>query len=134
MRRWYLCYATQKKSLALLFQPATANLVRLSSSLASLQLIQVPSADAHVALVVVHALAEILHVGGARRVFPRGRVLAGVETVVHGLGGGSIVLLGLLLSRSAGTAREESADGVADGRTDCDTTVCCSLVLFSRQE
>jgi hypothetical protein len=92
-------------------------LVRLSSSLASLQLIQVPSADAHVALVVVHALAEILHVGGTRRVFERrGRVLAGVETVVHGLGGGGVVLLGLLLlSRGAGTATKESADGVADG-------------------
>jgi hypothetical protein len=58
-----------------------------------------------------------LHVGGARRVFPRGgRVLAGVETVVHGLGGGGVVLLGLLLlSRGAGAAAKESADGVADG-------------------
>lgn len=103
VRRWYLCYATQKKSPAQL----VARLVRLGSSLASLQLIQVPSADAHVALVVVHALAEILHVGGARRVFPgRGRVLAGVETVVHGLGGGGVVLLRSSLSRRAGTARE----------------------------
>lgn len=92
-------------------------LVRFGGSLASLELIQVPSTDTQVALVVVHALAEVLRVGGAGRVLPGRRgVVALVQTIVHGL------RWGCLLSRSAaGAATEEAPDGVADGGTDSDT-------------
>jgi hypothetical protein len=95
------------------------------------QLIQVPAADGHVALVVIHALAEVTDVSLAGRVLPRavcGTALP--QTVVHrlGLGRGSLLLR---LSGSAGaTAREEPTDGVADGRTNSYTTtrwsVCAS--------
>ena len=37
-------------------------LVRASSLLASLELVQVPSADGQVALVLVHALAEVVYI------------------------------------------------------------------------
>ena len=80
------------------------------------QLVHVPSADTHVALVLVHALAEVADVSGTGRVLPRlvgGAALP--QTVVHGLGfGRGSSLLGL--SGGAGTATaEETADSVADG-------------------
>lgn len=87
------------------------------------QLIQVPSANTHVTLMVIHALAEVLDIG------PTGGVLIGVvgcaalpQSVVHGLGvsRGS----GLLrLSRSTGPSAEKATDGMSDRGTNCDTTV-----------
>lgn len=75
------------------------NLVGTGSSLAGLELLKVPVADLHVAVVVVHALCKVL--GGA------GAVVVGL-LLGSGLGldgGGS----GL-----GGAAGEEAADGVAD--------------------
>ena len=87
------------------------------------QLIQVPPADTHVTLVVVHALAEVLDIS------PTGGVLIGVvgcaalpQSVVHGLGVGRRSGL-LRLSRGTGASAEKATDGVSDGGTDSDTTV-----------
>lgn len=83
---------TTEKNLAMI-----RGLVRLSSSLASLQLIQIPSADGQIALVVVHAFAEVLCVSCAGWVFPSGlRGVGGVKAAVHGLGvcDGSCLLFG----------------------------------------
>lgn len=88
------------------------------------QLIQVPSTNAHVTLLVIHALAEASNV-----ILTRSVVLPGVvgrvglpQSAVHGLGvRGSGLLLGL--SRSTGASTEETTDGMSDGRTDSHTTV-----------
>lgn len=85
----------------------------------SYQLVQVPSTDGQVALVVIHALAEVLHIRLAGRVLPG--VAALVQVVVHRLGLGSRSLLGLGRG-AAGATGEEAADGVADGGTNCNTT------------
>lgn len=96
------------------------SLVRLSGSLASLELIKVPATDAHVALVLIHAVAEVANIDLACGVLERGlgSGIALVEAVVHGLGRGSLLGLG----RGAGTT-EEATDGVTDGRTNSDTTI-----------
>lgn len=86
-----------------------SHLVRGGSSLAGLELLEVPVADLHVALVVVHALGKGL----------RG---AGAVVVVVLLLGGSLGL-DLLGSGLRGAAAEEAANGVADGGTDSDTTI-----------
>ncbi len=87
------------------------------------QLVKVPSANGHVTLVVIHALAEVADVSFAGGSLPGAvRCAALPEAVVHGLGlcrGGLLVL-----GRSArAAAREKPTDGVADGGTDCYTTV-----------
>jgi hypothetical protein len=101
-----------------LFTPSP-HLVLTSGLLTSLQLIQIPPANRQIALVLVHALAEIADVLGA----DLGRVVVGVHGVLAvgglrdglaGLGGGS---------GRGGPAAEEAADGVADGGADCDTAV-----------
>lgn len=83
-------------------------LVRAGRSLASLELLEIPVADLHVAAVLVQALCEAL--GGA----------------------GTVVVLLVLLGRSlgldrssgfGGAAAEEAAEGVADGGADGDTAV-----------
>jgi len=78
--------------------------------LASLQLLQVPTADLHVALVLVHALCEAARVDVAG---PRAVVVLSVGRL-----GGVLLrlrLLLLLLGRRRGTAAsEEPADRVAD--------------------
>lgn len=88
-------------------------LVLRSSLLARLQLIQIPPADGQAALVLIHALAEVVDVR-----------LAGAALV------GSLALLVLLrevgvlgrgLGGRGGAAAEEAADGVADGGAYCDT-------------
>lgn len=48
---------------SLLLLPRKQNLVLASSGLASLQLLQVPVANLHVAAVVVHAFGELLRGG-----------------------------------------------------------------------
>lgn len=83
------------------FRRVTRNLVRGGGSLASLELLEVPVADLHVAVVVVHALGEVL--GGNTAV-----VAPLLLLLVVGRG------LGRLLGRSGGAAAEEAADGVAD--------------------
>lgn len=85
------------------------------------KLVQVPSANAEVALVLVHALAEVANVRLAGRV-AIGAVggVALPQSGVHGLGLGGSCLLGL--GGGTGTAAEETTDGVADGGADCDTT------------
>lgn len=70
---------------------------------------------------VIHALTEALDIGSTRGVLVGlGSGVALPKSAVHGLG---IDGSGLLrLSRGAGAA-EHTTDGVADGGTDCDTTV-----------
>lgn len=89
-------------------------LVLGSSSLASLELVKVPAADGETALVLVHALAEVGDVG-----------LTGARGLVRGVGVRVLRLdllrLGLCRGRGRGAAAEEATDGVADGRTYCDT-------------
>ncbi len=82
---------------------------RKGSGVCAYQLVQIPSADAHVAAVLVHALGELLRRAGAV-VAPAAVLLLGRGRCLDGLG------------RGAGTA-EEAADSVADGRSYRDTTV-----------
>ena len=91
-------------------------LVLTSSLLASLQLIQVPSANRQATLVLVHAGAELLDVSRARA---RRLHLCGALVLLCEFG-----VLGRSLGGCGGrAAAEEAADGVADGGSDCDTTV-----------
>jgi hypothetical protein len=93
-----------------LYWVANWYLVLLGSLLASLELLKVPVADLHVAVMVVHAFSEAL--GGT------GAVVVGLVLVLarH---------VGLLLGESLGGGRaataEEAADGVADCRAYCYT-------------
>lgn len=85
-------------------------LVLASSGLAGLELVEVPVADRHVAVVLVHALGE--GEGGSLAVVAL-LLLSGLS--LHGgLGRG----LG-----SGGAAAKETADGVTDGGTDSDTAI-----------
>lgn len=85
--------------------------------MASLELLEVPVADLHVAAVFVQALGESL--GGASAVVSILLLLLVILLLVllgslglHGLGGRSLF----------GRAAEETTDGVADGGADSDTT------------
>ena len=93
-----------------------SHLVFFCRSLTCLQLIQVPSTNAHVATLLIHALPEAPNI-----VFTRGRSLLlgiGVLAVVVRSRGFLLLLLGRSLRRAA---TEETADGVADGRAYGDT-------------
>lgn len=90
-------------------QGSLAGLVRSGGSLAGLELLEVPVADLHVAVVLVHALCEVLR--GARAVV--------VVLVLGGRGGGGSSGSRGGFRRAAG---EEAADGVADRGADSDTT------------
>ena len=93
-------------------------LVLAGSGLAGLELLEVPAADVHVALVLVHALGEGL--GGA------GAVIAPGAVVLGGGGGSRGDSLGAGVgNRGGATAGEEAADGVADGGADSYTTTVC---------
>ena len=96
---------------------SSSPLVLAGSSLARLELVKVPAADGKVALVLVHAAPEV---GDVLCAHTRGLVLG-----VHG--GLAVLVLGERLvdgrSGCAGAAAEPTADGVADGGTDCDTAV-----------
>jgi hypothetical protein len=81
----------------------------------SYQLLQVPRASLHVALVLIQALCELLRVDLAA---PRSPVALLSRTLRQG----HLGLLGLRWG-SGGAATEETADGVADRGTDCYTTV-----------
>lgn len=82
------------------FAPFQRRLVLARSGLASLQLLQVPVANLHVAAIVVHALGELLRSG-----------LAVVAPLLLLLGGLGLHRLRRGLRRAA---REEAADGMAD--------------------
>lgn len=75
-------------------------LVLTGSSLAGLELLQVPAADLHVAAVLVEALCEVLGGTGAVVVL---LLLLGIGLGLNGS------------SRFGRAAAEEAADGVADG-------------------
>ena len=107
-----------------------------SSRLTSLQLIQIPPADRHVALILVHAPREALDILRTRTrllLLLLGSTsitsLRIVETVVHRLRIGVLCRLLVLvlccwcLWLSRGTATEPAADGVANRRPNCYTTV-----------
>jgi len=115
-----------------LFSSIATLLVLPRSLLTSLQLLQVPATDVHVSTVLLHTLRKGLDVTctRARCAIPLAGRLRVVQTGVHRLAGLRVgvdwllVLRLLLLCRSSGgAAAKESADGVADGGTDCDTTV-----------
>jgi len=91
-----------------------------ASLLASLQLLQVPTADLHIPLVLVHALCEVARVDVAR---PRAVVVLRIcrlRGVLLRLG---LLLLLLLRGRRGAATSEEAADRVADRGSDCYTTV-----------
>lgn len=90
-------------------QIIASSLVGGSGGLAGLELLEVPVADLHVAAVVVHALGEALDGAGA--------VVVLLQLLLWLLLG--LELLGRGLRRAAA---EETANGVADGRADSDTT------------
>lgn len=99
-------------------------LVLTSSLLASLELFEVPAANGHVALVLVHAVGETLDVRGAWTGGFSGRAL-GVQGVVHGVTGACIGVGGLLLlfnGSGRGAATEKATDGMAEGGADSDAT------------
>ena len=83
--------------------------------LASLELLHVPSADRHIALVLVHAVGEALDVGGAGTVCLSGSALA-VKGIGHGIPGLCVCVgeLLLFLSGCGTTTAKETADGMAD--------------------
>jgi hypothetical protein len=103
--------------------PLPHALVLARRLLARLELVQVPSADGQAALVVVHALAEVVDVGSARA--GRGHLgsLRHLGCVLVGLGELGVLGRGVRGGRRA--AAEPAADGVANRRTDCDTAVRC---------
>lgn len=87
------------------------------------QLVKVPSANGHVALVLIQALAEVADVGLASRSLPRavgGTALP--QSVVHRLSLSGSSLLSLSRGTAGGTTAEKAADGVSDRGTDGDTT------------
>lgn len=88
-----------------------SHLVLAGGSLAGLELLHVPSADRHVALVLVHAVGEALGGEGA----------VGAPLVVLGLLRGLGRGLGGCLGRAA--TAEHAADRVADGGAYGNTTV-----------
>lgn len=102
-------------SLSSAHKPSTTSLVLASSSLASLQLVHVPSTNRHVSLVLVHAVCEALGRHGAVGIL----LLVGVVVALLLLSGDR----GLGVRSLAGaTAAKETANGVADGGADSDTS------------
>ena len=113
-------------------------LVLPSSSLTSLHLLKIPATDRHVPLVLVHAASEVLHIHRTRTTCSLllgllSRIslllLGVVESRIHRLCisvltlalGVTLLLFGILLGSRATTTAEPAAEGVADGRSDCDT-------------
>lgn len=95
-------------------------LVLASSSLASLQLVHVPSTDRHISRVLVHAVRKALGGHGTVRVL----LLVGIVVALLLLGGSS----GLGVRGFAGAATaKKAADGMADRRTNGDASVCTFL-------
>ena len=96
--------------------PLLTCLIRLRGLLTHLQLLQVPVARLHVPLRVIHALREVLSLV----------ITARTETLLLCLL--RLWLLLLLLDRLGRSTAEHAADGMADGRADCDATF--SFVSF----
>ena len=114
--------------------------IRSSSSLTSLQLVQIPAAYRHIALILIHAARKALDVlrTGARLLLLLLLLLSStsiptlcvVESTIHWLRISVLRRLLILVLccwcsfRSCGgaAAAEEPSDGVANGRADCDTT------------
>lgn len=92
------------------------SLVLASSSLASLQLIHIPSADRHIARVLVHAIREAFGRHSTVRVL----LLVGVVVALLLLGGRSGLGVGSL---AGATAAKEATDSVANGGADGNSTV-----------
>lgn len=89
-------------------------LVVAGSSLAGLDLFHVPSADGHVAAVLLEAVSQLLGRGGTVGILLIVRVavlLLRRGSLRGGLGG------------SAGAATEHAHDAVGDGVADCDTSI-----------
>lgn len=88
------------------------------------QLIKIPTANSQIALVLIHARAEVANISGASTVLDGGVCSAALpQTGIHGLGrSGGSSLLGFDGSAGGAATSEEAADGVSDGGTDGDTT------------
>lgn len=97
-----------------------------------LELFEVPAANSHVALVLVHAVGETLDVRGAWTGGFGGRAL-GVQGVVHGVTGACIGVGGLLLlfnGSRRGAATEKTTDGMADRGADGDATTSNAVSII----
>ena len=94
-------------------------LVLAGCRLARLELVQVPTTDSQTTLVLVHALAEALHVICARTRLSHlsGRCISGLVL------GGEFGVLRRGLCGGRGTASKPAADCVANGRSYCDTAI-----------
>lgn len=121
MQMFFLCVHTGCPSSSTVFANTIAfslPLIRACRSLAGLELIQVPSTDGQISLILVHAPLEPLHF-----------VSANCRTLLLLLGGILICLLCFLsllrgcglLHWSAASATKETADGMTDGGADCYT-------------
>lgn len=114
----YTPHSSSFFSIRVTFSPP-CHLIRRSSRLTRLQLIQIIPTNRQVPLILVHALLETVDLGRTRLralVVAVHRVLA-VVLLGEGLVGGS---LGLGFTAAAA---EEAADRVADGGADCYATV-----------
>jgi hypothetical protein len=98
----------------------STDLVLLRSSLASLELIQIPTTDIHIALVLGHAISVTLDV---HRAGPGSLAVVGsrriVERRIHGAAGlcvavGGLLVLLLLGGCGGGAAAEETTNRMAD--------------------
>lgn len=92
--------------------------------LTSLQLLEIPAANTHIAPILIHAIREVLEIDRARLgcVLTRSgiRVVGTSLSVVVLSCGGLLVLLWLRLSCLGAPAAEEASDCVADTGADCD--------------
>jgi len=115
----YNSYQTQNPASSPYYRLVVSRLVVLRGSLASLELLQVPVADLHVTVLLVHAAGELGRGTGAvvvSLVPLAGLIVLGDRRGVGLRGGG--------LGRRAAT--EEAADGMADGGADSYTSSCAS--------
>jgi hypothetical protein len=113
-----------------------SHLIPTSRLLTSLQLLHVPTTNTHVALILIHTISKALDVRGTWTGRFGGGVGLRVEGIIHGVAGSCVGVGGLLVfllfgwgGRGAAAAAEKAADGVADGRTDCDAAVMVVVML-----
>lgn len=94
--------------------PSSTTLVLARSLLARFQLLQIPPADLHVALVIIHALGEVLRINITASRSP-------VALVLVSLALNAVIRRSSLSSRSRSTT-EKTTDGMADRRANSNTS------------
>jgi hypothetical protein len=87
------------------------------------QLLQVPPADLHVPTVLIQALGKLLCIYLAALCSPA----VGLSTIALRR---NTVILDWLSSRSRGATAKETTNGMANRRTDCDTTIFAGVSIY----